>query len=504
MEKHYKQLYNYNYKGGINLNYILSNSIIDGILVYLQILISSYYIYIKSLNIKVNYINKLKIMLSSCIILIIVITSRENHYIYTRFAFVFTTCLSMLLLQKEKALTYLPYSIISLGLSHCFQILSVIAISLIFNIFDYDSVNNATMLLNSIITIAFSIIFMNIKRFRNGISFFKKETNYGIGLCISGIVLIIIFIIGNSEFISKPIAFYLFVGSIISSIGLILWIRKSITEHYRKKLQARADEHYQNTLSEKEQQIEQLNNSNAFLSKIVHRDNHIMSSLQHTITKYKVCDNPSEKEKLMNEILTLAQERSDLIVKEQVSTKVLPTTGISLIDGALSNMYIKATAHNIDFNLIINQDIHYLVNNLITQTDLETLLCDHIKDAIIAINSGEVIKGKILVTITMNDDIYEISIKDNGVEFEVDTLAKLGLERITTHKDTGGSGIGFMTTFETLKKSNASLIITEYKTKTPFSKSITFRFDGLNAFIINSYRADFLKQSINRDDIVIM
>ncbi|MCI6653567.1 MAG: hypothetical protein MSH11_09215 [Ruminococcus sp.] len=229
-----------------------------------------------------------------------------------------------------------------------------------------------------------------------------------------------------------------------------------------------------------------------------------MSSLQHTITKYKDCDNPEEREKLLNEILILAQERSDLIVKEQVNTKVLPTTGISLIDGALSNMYIKATAHNIDFNLIINQDIHYLVNNLITQTDLETLLCDHIKDAIIAINSGVDIKGKILVTVTMNDDIYEISIKDNGVEFEVDTLAKLGLERITTHKDTGGSGIGFMTTFETLKKSNASLIITEYKTKTPFSKSITFRFDGLNIFIINSYRADLLKQSINRDDIVIM
>lgn len=344
---------------------------------------------------------------------------------------------------------------------------------------------------------------MHLRRLKNGLSFFYNKDNLGIGLIISGFIITAVFL-SNQIYITNSILTILMIGSFISSIGLFLWIRKSITEHYRKKLQAKADEHYQNTLTEKEQQIEHLNNSNAFLSKIVHRDNHIMSSLQHTITKYKVSDNPNEREKLLNEILTLAQERSDLIVKEQVNTKVLPTTGISLINGALSNMYIKATAHNIDFNLIINQDIHYLVNNLITQTDLETLLCDHIKDAIIAINSNEDIKGKILVTITMNDDIYEISIKDNGVEFEVDTLAKLGLERITTHKDTGGNGIGFMTTFETLKKSNASLIITEHKTKTPFSKSITFRFDGLNAFIINSYRADLLKQSINRNDIVIM
>lgn len=343
---------------------------------------------------------------------------------------------------------------------------------------------------------------MHLRRLKNGLSFFYNKDNLGIGLIISGFIITAVFL-SNQKYITNNRLTILMIGSFISSIGLFLWIRKSITEHYRKKLQAKADEHYQNTLSEKEKQIEQLNNSNAFLSKIVHRDNHIMSSLQYTINQYKDCDNLVEREKLLNEILTLAQERSDLIIKEQNNTKALPTTGISVIDGALSNMYIKASAHNIDFNLIINQDIHYLVNNLITQTDLETLLCDHIKDAIIAINSSADIKGKILVTITMNDDIYEISIKDNGVDFEVDTLAKLGLERVTTHKDSGGSGIGFMTTFETIKKSKASIIITEYKTKTPFSKSITFRFDGLSTFIINSYRGNLLKQSINRNDIII-
>lgn len=52
-------------------------------------------------------------------------------------------------------------------------------------------------------------------------------------------------------------------------------------------------------------------------------------------------------------------------------------------------------------------------------------------------------------------------IYDSGIEFELETLKKLGLERITTHKKTGGSGIGFMTTFETLKECKASLIIEE-------------------------------------------
>lgn len=483
----------------------LSIKTIEEIFVYLPVAFTSYFIFIRAININTKIKTIIYFFISSSILSTIVVFTQSYNYILSKLLFfsLFILSLFVYVHNKKMCSTTIPTAIISIGISYCIKAVSIFLCSFICWIIDYGITNIYTETLMIILHLLLTFIVINIKRIKRGFCFFYNVNNLGIGIIISGFVLIVI-TLGGQNYVNNSVLTILLIGIFISTLGLFIWIRKSITEHYRKKLQAKADEHYQNTLAEKEQQIEQLNNSNSFLSKIVHRDNHIMSSLQHTITKYKVCDNPSEKEKLMNEILTLAQERSDLIVKEQANTKVLPTTGISLIDGALSNMYIKATAHHIDFNLIINQDIHYLVNNLITQTDLETLLCDHIKDAIIAINSGEVIKGKILVTITMNDDIYEISIMDNGVDFEVDTLAKLGLERVTTHKDTGGSGIGFMTTFETLKKSNVSLIITENKTKTPFSKSITFRFDGLNAFIINSYRADLLKQSINRNDIIIM
>lgn len=472
----------------------------EEILTYLPTLLSIFFLYFRLMNIHMSKRSLITVTISIILITVISIYLQNFNPVYSHIIFIFLTCVSLTIIKKH----LLPISLITIGYAYCIKLFSFIFVTIIAVLLNY---NNADIVLGIpivLLQLLSTVFFTKIKRLRYAFIYFNKLDNLGIGLLISGFIVVFACTINQYQALTTDISKIMVIGVLISSIGLFLWIRKSITEHYRKKLQQKADEHYQNTLLEKEQQIEQLNNSNSFLSKIVHRDNHIMTSLQHTITKYKDCDNPIEREKLLNEILTLAQERSDLIVKEQANTKVLPTTGISLIDGALSNMYIKATAHHIDFNLIINQDIHYLVNNLITQTDLETLLCDHIKDAIIAINSGEVIKGKILVTITMNDDIYEISIKDNGVDFEVDTLAKLGLERVTTHKDIGGSGIGFMTTFETLKRSNASIIITEHKTKTPFSKSITFRFDGLNAFIINSYRADLLKQSINRNDIVIM
>ena len=55
---------------------------------------------------------------------------------------------------------------------------------------------------------------------------------------------------------------------------------------------------------------------------------------------------------------------------------------------------------------------------------------------------------------------------DTGVDFEIDTLVKLGLEAVTTNEDRGGTGTGFMTTFETMKETKASLIITEYPLST--------------------------------------
>ena len=71
-------------------------------------------------------------------------------------------------------------------------------------------------------------------------------------------------------------------------------------------------------------------------------------------------------------------------------------------------------------------------------------------------------------------------------------------------KNLGGGGIGFMTTFETLRKAYASLIITEFENQAPFTKSVAFRFDGENNYIIQSYRSAELKERIQRDDVMIL
>ena len=294
------------------------------------------------------------------------------------------------------------------------------------------------------------------------------------------------------------------VGFLISAFGIYVWIRRSITAHYREKMKLRSEEYNKQTLAETEQTLEKMQQSNEFLAKIVHRDNHLISALNTSIDDYFNSDDKSFKDNLLRDIQTLAKERTELIDKEQREAKILPSTGNLLFDSSINDLYFKAVAHGIDFDIDVSAPVDEIIGKYLSQTELQTLLCDHIKDAIIAVDAKWEGSDKILVSLSVKDNNYDITIFDSGVDFEIDTLSKLGKERVTTHAEDGGSGIGFMTTFETLKKSYASLIITENENKIPFSKSISIRFDGLSAFVIQTYRAEKLKSAIKREDITIV
>ena len=131
-----------------------------------------------------------------------------------------------------------------------------------------------------------------------------------------------------------------------------------------------------------------------------------------------------------------------------------------------------------------------MVNNLISKEDLEILLADHIKDAIIAINHTDNINRSILVRLGEIDGVYSLYIYDSGIEFEKETLSKLGKAPITTHENEGGTGMGFMNTFDTLKKYKASLTINELNepNKDNYTKVLMFKFDKKNEFNVISYK----------------
>ena len=93
-----------------------------------------------------------------------------------------------------------------------------------------------------------------------------------------------------------------------------------------------------------------------------------------------------------------------------------------------------------------------------------------------------------MVRIGKIEDIYSLYIYDSGIEFTKEVLDKLGKEPITTHKDEGGTGMGFMNTFDVLRKYKASLIIDEISRPSidNYTKAIIVKFDNNEDFEIKS------------------
>lgn len=130
-----------------------------------------------------------------------------------------------------------------MGLSYCvrFIIALIFAIaSHYISLVTYDFLNPKsifTVIFIGIIQFLSTLYIMKIKRLKNGLAFFNKSDNFGIGLLISGFIFLIIALLAQDGDDYKSIFVYMFIGLIICCIGAVIWIRTNITRHYKNRLQ---------------------------------------------------------------------------------------------------------------------------------------------------------------------------------------------------------------------------------------------------------------------------
>lgn len=286
---------------------------------------------------------------------------------------------------------------------------------------------------------------------------------------------------------------------------MIVLIQKTLTLYYKQKLLAQNIEEYKAEIASKDAKIKSLSEEKYKISKLNHEFYNRQKALIHKVEEIiNMNTETAEELDLSKQINDLTKEYTDK-AKEIKTLDKLPSTGITEIDDMFKYMQSECKSKNIQFNLQINGNIYHMINNKIAQNKLVTMIGDHLRDAIIAIEFSENSFKSILAILGENNGLYEFCVFDTGIEFKIDTLLKLGLEPATTHKDSGGTGIGFMTTFETMSKTKASLIINEMHemNNTDYTKSITIRFDGKNEYRIKSYRSDEIKKRLKDNRIII-
>lgn len=466
------------------MDYMIIQENISNYLYYFRLLIinlGAYYIFLKTVKNKSTKLTKNVIFL-----LIFIVTAIELYETINgnELNGIIITLLLLILLFDWVSTDTMSFTILSLGISYVIFFASVV-ISGILNILFKVKNDIIAFLCISIIYCMLINCIMSRKKIKSGFSFLNKKNKSNffdlLMINLSIIVLFCIVMLKNCDILLiNQMAIFV----VILSIIMFITIKKSFQVYYKQKLLMKQLEEADNEIINKQKEIEKLEQENLNFSKKSHSMAHKQRALEYKLNHLLMKEETSKELEIKTEIEKLSKELYQIPIED------LPSTEITQIDDMLEFMQSECVKNKIDFNLQIIGNVYHIINNIITVEQLEILIADHIKDAIIAIKHTDNINKSILVKLGKINECYGLYIYDSGIEFEKEILENLGKKPSTTHKDEGGTGMGFMNTFDTLNECKGSLVIKEIgkPSKDNFTKIIMIKFDGKNEYKVESYR----------------
>ena len=464
--------------------------------IYIVSLVTNF-IAIKIVN-NCNY-NKYKRIISYIIIFGISIIygfiRSSSNFLYSTLLLIFLLSIVFAVNSKNDMAYSLCIIVISLSISYILYFFTIVISyipSVILINHNIDEIYAALILLPTTYIIVL-YLFLKIKRFKNGFAFLQKklEDDYFdiLILNVSIIILFITILIVTTDYeleITKNFTLTI----VLSMIIMFITIQKSLKLSYKQKMLIRDLTETKEELENKKKEVEELEQENLNFSKTSHSIAHKQDALEYKLNKLMLQSETAEEIDLKDRLEDITKD-----LKQKAVIK-LEKTDIAEIDDMLEYMQSECIKNKIDFQLQLSGNIHHMINNYIDKEKLEILLADLIKNAIIAINYSENTNKSILVRLGIIESIYSLYVYDSGIEFELETLSNLGIKPSTTHADNGGTGMGMMNTFDTLKQYEASMTIHEYgkPCKENFTKLIQITFDKKNEFKIISYRQEEIEE----------
>lgn len=453
---------------------------------YFFIIFCSIYSFLKINNIDFKLRKNIFGVLFAVATSFIIYFTRQNFSFITLILIFVLLTVYLRFFYKKPLTKTIVLSAISLGISYfAYTITSLVAGTICYilfkRLFSETTFNIISYLIIGISQYISVFCLFRIKRLKKGFAEYQSGINNDFGLLISLSLLLIASLFDNQNYsdISGTVILFcvMFIG-----LSLLLWWKKHITNIYLEKVYKRNIEILENSLEEQQEINSKLKQSNEELSSIIHRDNKLIPAMESAVEEILECNSPYEqKEKsqaLLSQLKSMSSERRTILSDYENLHKTLVQTGIFSIDASLKYLMNRAIKDKIAFDISVACDVKESVNDLISENDLNTLILDLGENALIAVRDAET--RNVLIVFGTENESFTVSIFDSGLPFEKKVVENLGKRRITTHRNTGGSGIGLMTTAQLLKKHNASLAIDESIDSKSYAKKVSVIFDGLS------------------------
>ena len=360
---------------------------------------------------------------------------------------------------------------ISCSISHILYIVSSVISTIIFvTLFDIQSVNLWLLLSIFVLNTAFMLVIYRVK-FKIVVDYNNKITSAGI--MIAGITLLLYGIL-RSDGESSTDFLLPFLGIILSGLGLYWWFKKeSVTA-----LNEKQNEVIQTRLKN---DIRDSNSQRLELEKALHTEHKRLPAYQEVLeTLVSQLENRTARKQaagILNEFSNSVLIDFSKEITYEKDTQKLPSIGIALVDAIFAYYRGVAEDNGINFGLVADGNVAG-ITQIITQSQLETLVSNLLDNAIISVRKSGIADGKITARLWS----YGLTVNDNGEAFSDSVLADMARCKETLTPNRGdGVGIGFVTIFEITNECKASIEVKQSNEK----KSITIRFDGKNRLVID-------------------
>lgn len=445
---------------------------------YFYIILCSFYLYKKLLNIPSNKI-KIIIQIISSIFLSIFI-----HFLRIYFAPISILLLATLLtaisyfLEKQPLKTTIVTSTFALCCSYVLFMISTLFCFPLHMILSHIINNKPVLYTTNILIIGalqilIATLLFKMNRFKTGMPFLKQQTTSDIGSYIT-ISLLISTTFLNTNMDKTPYFLAPVFFIILSGILIFFWWKSKLTENYWKQAKERE-------INELKSEIAELKEYNATLSKIIHKDNKLIPAMLLSVndTISETCESADEAQRrrltgILSQLNDVAKERKGLVLFSESEAKANYATGVPKIDSQLKYQAAVAYSSQSCFDVMISDKLNVIVPEIISAEDLRTLVADLLTNALIAVKSET--KRNVLFHTHIENNTFCIDFYDSGAPFDAEVLEKIGKERITTHLDDGGSGIGYMTTFEILNRCNGTWTVDENLNLELYTKKVRICF----------------------------
>jgi len=428
------------------------------------------------------------------------------------FSLIFTV---LLFLKKNTLLKSATLALISYGISLISFILSGIVVGLtsgtIYLLLHYHYYNYPYYLSSILVGLMQMIIIiylLNIPRFKKGILYLANSNHY-----LFSIIFIIIFalyitlISKHKDIFTHQMRLSASTLLLISSFFLLYYWRHRIKQAYIETMRRMDALTYENTIADRDKEIQKLKEENAELGKIVHKYRKIIPAMELSVLElFQSGDGLSHdslKERaqaLQIQLAEMREEPDNLLAQYQKERIVATQTGLHTVDAMISLMEKRAKQEGIRYKVQTEPNIRELALHSVKESDLLHLLGDLLENSIHAVSTT--VTKELLIHFGSLNDCLLLEVFDSGTAFDIQTYQHLGNEPFTSHQSDGGSGTGLMDIWKIKKAHKASLYIYEYQSDNMvYTKKISFLFDGKNHFLLKTYRDKEIRNSLIRGDL---